>query len=85
MKLRLLALAAVIGLAVAAPSLATAATGNQVKTVLVKKPKAVKHKVVKHKIIRHKKVRMVAKLNCAKPEIVKGVKQCPPNKDATPK
>lgn len=80
MKLRLLALAAVIGLAVAAPSLATAATGNPAKTALVKKPKVVKHKVVKHK-----KVRVAAKLNCANPVIVKGVKQCAPNKDATPK
>ncbi len=80
MKLRLLALAAVIGLAVAAPGLATAATGNHAKTAMVKKPKVVKHKVVKHK-----KLRIAAKLNCAKPVIVKGVKQCTPNKDATPK
>lgn len=79
MKTHILALAAAIGLAVAAPSLALAHTGDDGKTAQVKKPK-----IVKHKIVKHKKMRMVAKLNCAKPVVVKGVKQCPA-KDGTPK
>lgn len=74
MKTNLLALAAAIGIAIAAPSFALANTGNHAKTALVKKPKLVKHK----------KLKLVAKLNCAKPVIVKGVKQCPV-KGAAPK
>lgn len=76
MKTNLLALAAAIGLAIAAPSLAAAHTGDQGKTALVNKPK----------IVKHKKVKLVAKLRCAKPVMVKGVKQCPPAaKGSTPK
>lgn len=82
MKTKLLALAAAIGLAIAAPSLAVAKPVDQGKNVLVKKHKVVKHKLVKHKKI---KLKLHAKLNCAKPVIVKGVKQCPPVKGATPK
>ena len=80
MKTNLLALAAAIGLAIAAPSLAVAKPADQGKTALVKK-----HKVVKHKVVKHKKLKLHAKLNCAKPIVVKGVKQCPPAKGATPK
>ena len=75
MKTNLLALAAAIGLAIAATSLVAAHTGDQGKTALVRKPM----------IVKHKKVKMLAKLNCAKPIVVKGVKQCPPLKGATPK
>ena len=74
MKTNILALAAAIGIAIAAPSFALAHTGDHGKTALVKKPMVVKHK----------KLKLVAKLNCAKPVIVKGVKQCPV-KSAGPK
>ncbi len=68
MKMTLLALAAAVGLAVATPSLAVAHTGDHGKTALVKKPKLA---------LPPKKMKMLAKLNCAKPIVVKGVKQCP--------
>ncbi len=80
MKTKLLALAAAIGLAIAAPSLAIAKPADQGKIALVKK-----HKVVKHKLVKHKKLRLHAKLNCEKPVVVKGVKQCPPAKGTLPK
>ena len=73
MKTKLLALAATIGLAIAAPSLAVAHTGDQANTPPVKK------------LVKPKKVKLLARLHCAKPIIVKGVKQCPPVKGATPK
>lgn len=85
MKTKLLALAAAIGLAIAAPSLAVAKPTDQGKIALVKKHKVVKHKLVKHKVLKHKKLKLHAKLNCAKPIVVKGVKQCPPTKGAAPK
>lgn len=68
MKTTLLALAAAVGLAVAAPSFALAHTGDQPKAPLVKKQKLVKHK---------KMMKVHAKLRCPKPIVVKGVKQCP--------
>jgi hypothetical protein len=71
MKTKLLALAATIGLAIAAPSFA--ATSDQPTTPPVKK------------LVKPKKVKLVARLHCAKPIVVKGVKQCPPVKGATPK
>jgi hypothetical protein len=74
MKTNLIAAVAAIGLAIAAPSLALAHTGDQGKTALVKKPK----------LAQPKKVKLLAKLNCAKPIVVKGVKQCPV-KGAAPK
>jgi hypothetical protein len=69
-----LALAAVAGLGFATPSLALAHTGDQAKPSLVKKPKLVKPKKM-----------VLAKLQCPKPIVVKGVKQCPPAKGAAPK
>jgi len=71
MKTSLLALAAAVGLAIAAPSFA--ATGNQPTPTVVKKPPVVK------------KGKLLAKLLCPKPIIVKGVKQCPPVKGTQPK
>jgi hypothetical protein len=73
MKTKLLALAATIGLAIAAPSFAVAATGDQPNTPPVRK------------LVKPKKGKVIAKLQCAKPIIVKGVKHCPPVKGATPK
>ena len=71
MKLTLLAIAASVGLAIAAPSFAVAATGQAPKT-------AVKPPVKKH-------VRKHLRLQCAKPVIVKGKPQCPTTKAALPK
>ncbi|MFO0988968.1 MAG: hypothetical protein U1F37_16675 [Alphaproteobacteria bacterium] len=80
MKTKLIALAAAIGLAIVALSLAVAKPTDQGKIALVKK-----HKVVKHKLVKHKKLKLHARLNCEKPVVVKGVKQCPPAKGAVPK
>jgi hypothetical protein len=73
MKTSLLALAAAISLAIAAPSLALAHTADHAKTAPVKKVK----------LVQPKKMKQLAKLNCEKPIIVKGVKQCPVKGAAT--
>ncbi len=70
MKTKLFAIAAIVGLAIAAPSLAVAHTG-------VKSPPVKKQLVVKPG-----KLKLTAKLACAKPIVVKGVKQCPAEKGA---
>jgi hypothetical protein len=71
----ILAIAAVVGFAIAAPSLALAHGGE--KHTGVKTPPVKKQLVVKPG-----KLRLTAKLACAKPIIVKGVKQCPTEKGA---
>jgi hypothetical protein len=68
MKTKLLAIAAVVGLAITAPAFAhTGAKTPPVKKQLVAKPG---------------KLPLTAKLTCPKPIMVKGVKQCPPVKGA---
>lgn len=75
MKTKLFAFVAVVGFALAAPSFAhTGHTPAGVKTPSVKK----------HVVVKPKKLQLVAKLACAKPIIVKGVKQCPAMKDTKP-
>ncbi len=73
MKTHLLAVAAAVGLAIAAPSFAFAKTTDQGKTTTL---------VNKQKLVLHKRLRAPLKLNCEKPVVVKGVKQCP-QKDPT--
>ncbi len=84
MKTSILAVAAAVGLAIAAPSFAVAKTTDQGKTTTL---------VKRHKLVLHKRLRAPLKLNCEKPVVVKGIKQCPPKdptqkdptqKDATP-
>lgn len=74
MKTTLLALAAAIGIAIAAPSFAATSPGDQTNETTAKK-------VVK--VVKHKKVRL-ARLHCAKPVLVHGVKRCPVKSAATP-
>ncbi|MGH7002591.1 MAG: hypothetical protein ACREIP_01455 [Alphaproteobacteria bacterium] len=72
MKTTLIALAAVVGLAFAAPSFAATAAPHGGKTPVVKNQKA----SPKHKLVRKHKV---AKLQCAKDQkiaMVKGKQQC---------
>ncbi len=78
MKKSLLALAAAIGLAIAAPSFALAHTGDQTGTTEVKSVKKVK------KVVKGKKIKL-AKLKCAKPVKINGVKRCPVMKGGMPK
>jgi hypothetical protein len=70
MKTKLLAIVAVIGFAIAAPSFAHTGTHKNtgVKTAPVKKQLVVKPGA---------KLKLTAKLACAKPIMVKGVKRCP--------
>ena len=75
MKTKLLAIAAVVSFAIAAPSLALAHGGE--KHTGVKTPPVKKQLVVKPG-----KLALTAKLTCPKPIMVKGVKQCPPVKGA---
>jgi hypothetical protein len=72
MKTKLLAFVAVVGFAFAAPSFAH--TGQT--------PAGIKTPPVKKLVVKPKKLQLVAKLACPKPVLVKGVKQCPPQKDA---
>lgn len=67
MKTKLFAFVAVVGFAIAAPSFAH--TGNT--------PSGIKTAPVKKLVVKPKKLQLHAKLTCAKPVIVKGVKQCP--------
>jgi hypothetical protein len=73
MKTTLLALTAAIGLAIAAPSFAATSPGDQTNETTAKKVKVVKHKKVR-----------LARLHCAKPVLVHGVKRCPVKSAATP-
>ncbi|HEY7611243.1 MAG TPA: hypothetical protein VIF14_18600 [Alphaproteobacteria bacterium] len=66
MKTTVFALAAAIGLAIAAPSFAATSSGDQTNETLAKKVKVVKHKKVK-----------LAKFQCRKPVLLRGVKRCP--------
>jgi hypothetical protein len=69
MKLAILAIAATVGLAVAAPTFAATAPGGTPKTT-VKPP-------VKKKL--------ALRMQCAKPVMIKGKLQCPPSRGASPK
>jgi hypothetical protein len=79
MKLSVLAIAAAVGLALAAPSAAYAHSGHaHTPKAAAKKPAG--KKVVK-KVVAPKNIK--GKLNCAKPVMVKGKPQCPTG-DKTP-
>lgn len=74
MKTTLLAVAAIVGIAIAAPSFAH--TGDQANAGAKTAP------VKKHLVVKPGKLKLTAKLACPKPIIVKGLKQCPPVKGA---